>query len=176
MVPGDRRQDAAPFMRVVETMTAGEAPLAVVSGSIEYFNPAARSCCVVAHVAASRINARGGRVHISDYPIERRRTANRVNGSRSNGARAPRASTRTIANYDELKREIERRSVGMNLDDLGRETLHPARCRDMWPQQLGFEPLYEKYGRMRVSSGVYRDVITYADHVRPLAMRLLDRS
>jgi len=170
-------QDVTPFMRVVESITDGATPPAtVVSDSIEYFNPLHDLCCVVAHVATGRINGRGGKpVQHLEYPIEAE--SDRPSGQRLtlDGPALARKHT-AVANYEELKNEIERRSSGMNLDDLGRETLHMARCSEMWPQDLPVEPLYEKYGRMRVSSGVYRDVITYADHVRPLAMRLMDRS
>ena len=165
-------QDTAPFMHVIETV-ADEAPLAVVSDSIEYFNPLHDLCCVVAHVAASRINARGGRVQHLDYPIEAAADREPCERLALDGPALARKHA-AISHYEELQREVERRSAGMNLDDLGHETLHPARCPEMWPQELGFEPLYEKYGRMRVGSGVYRDVITYADHVRPLATQLLE--
>jgi hypothetical protein len=168
-------QDAAPFARVIEAMTAGEAPRAVVSDSIEYFNPLHDLCCVVAHVAVRRINARGGRVQHLDYPIEAAADHEPCERLALDGPALARKHA-AIANYEELQREVERRSAGMNLDDLGHETLHPARCLEMWPEKLDFEPLYEKYGRMRVGTGVYRDVITYADHVRPLAMRLLERA
>ena len=171
-------QDIAPFMGVIEAMTASgtEAPFAVVSDSIEYFNPLHDLCCVVAHIVTKRINAHGGeRVQHLDYPIEA--TSDREPSEQLVlGGPALARKHAAIANYDELKREIERRSAGMNLSDLGRETLHPARCLEMWPKDLGFEPLYEKYGRLRVGSGVYRDVITYSEHVRPLAIQLIDRA
>lgn len=170
-------QDVTPFLRAVEAIVDGASPpAAVVSDSIEYFNPLHDLCCVVAHVATGLINGRGGNpVRHLEYPIEAE--ANRMPEQRlilDGGALARKRAA--IASYEELAREIERRSAGMNLDDLGRETLHAARCDAMWPEDLPVEPLYEKYGRERVSSGVYRDVITYADHVRPLALRLMDRS
>jgi hypothetical protein len=170
-------QDVAPFMRVIEAMTdhGSVTPSAVVSDSIEYFNPLHDLCCVVGHAVTHRINARGGRAQHLDYPIEAK--SDRALGEQLtlDGPALARKHA-AISNYEELQREIERRSAGMNLGDLGHETLHAARCLEMWPQHLGFEPLYEKYGRARVGSGVYRDVITYADHVRPLVMRLLGRS
>jgi hypothetical protein len=150
-------------------------PLILISDSIEYFNPLHDLCCVVAYSATNRINARGGHAQHLDYPIETvsdREPEERLELDAAALARKHGA----IANYDELRREIERRSAGMNLSDLGRETLHPARCLEMWPKDLGFEPLYEKYGRLRVGSGVYRDVITYSEHVRPLAMQLIDQA
>ena len=85
-------------------------------------------CCVVAHIVTKRINAHGGeRVQHLDYPIEA--TSDREPSEQLVlGGPALARKHAAIANYDELKREIERRSAGMNLSDLGRETLHPARC------------------------------------------------
>jgi hypothetical protein len=171
-------QNAAPFIQVVKSIAVSgdEMPQVIVSDSIEYFNPLHDLCCVVAHIAARHTNARAaGRALHLDYPIEAgsdRRPEVLLQLDQAALARKHAA----IANYEELQREVERRSAGMNLADLGHETLHPARCSEMWPENLGFEPLYEKYGRMRVNSGVYRDVITYSGHVRPIAMRLIDQA
>jgi hypothetical protein len=171
-------QDVAPFIQVVKSiaMAGDEMPQVIVSDSIEYFNPLHDLCCVLAHIVACQASARGsGFVQHLDYPIEAssdRRPEMLLQLDQAALAR----KHAVIANYEGLRREVERRGAGMNLEDLGRETLHPARCLEMWPETLPFEPLYEKYGRMRVNSGVYHDVITYSGHVRPIAMRLIDQA
>ena len=45
----------------------------------------------------------------------------------------------------------------------------------MWPATLSTPPFYESYGRARIEAGAYGRLITYADHVRPLAMRIVER-
>lgn len=42
-----------------------------------------------------------------------------------------------------------------------------------WPEALTGEVFYERYGAGRVAEGTYRDLITYRDHVRPLALDML---
>jgi hypothetical protein len=41
-----------------------------------------------------------------------------------------------------------------------------------WPERQECPPEYEAIGRTRAISGLYRQPITYAGHVRPMAIRL----
>lgn len=54
------------------------------------------------------------------------------------------------------------------------ETLH----RDSgygWPDDPGEKPYYEVFGEERVSRGIYSEVITYRQHIQPLARALMAR-
>ena len=42
----------------------------------------------------------------------------------------------------------------------------------VWPWLCPEEPFYEKVGRDRIERGAYAELITYANHVRPLAVML----
>lgn len=41
-----------------------------------------------------------------------------------------------------------------------------------WPVELGFEPYYEEVGRSRTLHGKYESIITYREHVRPIALAI----
>ena len=46
-----------------------------------------------------------------------------------------------------------------------------------WASTTGppeFEPEWERFGRKRVAAGTYDRPITYRDHVRPLALRVVE--
>jgi hypothetical protein len=72
--------------------------------------------------------------------------------------------------YAELKGEVERA--------LTRYGTEPFRTEHLWPVDLddpygGWDPertpFYESYGAERVASGAYDRVVTFREHVRPLA-------
>jgi hypothetical protein len=78
--------------------------------------------------------------------------------------------------YVELRGEIERM--------LARYGVEPFRTEYMWSVDLadpycwdpGRVPYYESYGAERVASGVYQHVVTFKDHVKPLADALFAHS
>ena len=45
--------------------------------------------------------------------------------------------------------------------------------RFSWPPLLDEEPYYERFGRLRLRERRYQKLITYAEHVRPMARRVL---
>lgn len=71
--------------------------------------------------------------------------------------------------YAELKGEVE--------SAVGRFGIEPFRTECLWPVDLsdpyGWDPdripFYESYGAERVASGAYEQVVTFREHVRPLA-------
>ena len=48
-----------------------------------------------------------------------------------------------------------------------------SRTQFDWPED--FRPHWEEFGKGRVDSGRYATRITYRDHVRPLALKILER-
>jgi len=82
-----------------------------------------------------------------------------------------RALTETVP---ELAWEVERRRREQPLAE-GFEVLAPAPLgHPVLPHPSG-EPFYETFGRRRVAAGVYRQLITFKDHMAPLAEALADR-
>ena len=57
---------------------------------------------------------------------------------------------------------------------LGEECVIAAPPPD-WPDTPDPLPHYEQVGRARVASGRYSTIVTYAGHIRPLALRLLQQ-
>ena len=74
-----------------------------------------------------------------------------------------------IASYMPLAAEADRHA---GLSEHASEKLYAFDERDEWPLQLAQEPFYEQFGRRRISDGVYRQLITYHTHVRPMAVAL----
>jgi hypothetical protein len=78
--------------------------------------------------------------------------------------------------YAELRFEVER-----TLERFGSE---PLRTERLWPidlaERYGWDPdrtpFYESYGAERVANGAYREVVTFRDHVKPLADALWSHS
>ena len=58
------------------------------------------------------------------------------------------------------------------IENLAVERLFPVDVRRVWPPLSPEEPFYEKFGRDRIGRGTYAELITYTDHVRPLAVML----
>ena len=57
-----------------------------------------------------------------------------------------------------------------------RERLIPDQPLFAWPATPPCKPHYERFGERRIRDGRYDRLITYARHVRPLALRLLNGS
>ena len=57
-------------------------------------------------------------------------------------------------------------------EHLAVERLFSVDIHRVWPPLSPEEPFYEKFGREMVARGMYTELITYANHVRPLAARL----
>lgn len=75
-----------------------------------------------------------------------------------------------IASYLPLAAEADRHAEALR--SYGCERLYALDTLGEWPLQLVEEPFYEQFGRRRISDGVYRQLITYHAHVRPMAVAL----
>jgi hypothetical protein len=143
----------------------------VVSDAIEHFNPVHDLCSVLASLAARRARARPARY---EFPIERpvdlaalgpgcevcRLTpedlARKVDAAALNGA---------------LQAELDR--VRAEQPGVGAvEVLMPVAADRALLPTPSETPYYEVFGRARVASGRFTELITYAGHVAPLVEAL----
>ena len=67
---------------------------------------------------------------------------------------------------------MERRRLEAR-ENHGVERLFAVDVHRGWSALPPEEPFYEKFGRQMIARGTYADLITYADHVRPLALMLI---
>lgn len=86
---------------------------------------------------------------------------------------------------DDLKRKIEAaenypeiaKDVSIAIEKFGHEPFKRECLRPILNKQTlrnwDIEPMYEMYGRQRVASGKYKEMITFAEHMEPLGRMLL---
>lgn len=70
--------------------------------------------------------------------------------------------------YAELRPEVER-ALRFGTEPFRTEYLYPVDLTDAYGWDSDRIPFYESYGAQRVASGVYDRVVTFRQHVRPIA-------
>jgi len=141
----------------------------VVTDSVEYFNPMHDLCAALAGlVARVVVSATRPEVGLFDYPIEQQSSAVSpeavVIELDRDALERKRAAATSIA---PLAGEVAR-----HLGRAARECLRRVAPDREWPEHALNEPHYERVGRERVTRGDYGRLITYEEHVRPLALSL----
>lgn len=165
---------AAPFLDALASIEAECAACDVatlVCDPVELFNPIHDLANALTHALAARLERRYGRsVGVSIYPIEDasrfRRDARRLPLDTAAAARKRAA----IRRYTPLAHEYPRYE---NLATQDHEILAPDAPAFAWPPVLQEVPYYERFGQARLAERRYDALITYADHVRPLALEIL---
>ena len=142
----------------------------LVCDPIEQFNPMHDLCAILAGSVAHELARTLGReVPVYDYPVEVDWSGQRCDLELT---LAPDALARKIAAADAyypLAAEVEARAGSSSFTV---ERLRRADPSQSWPAQPDREAFYETFGRRRLAEGVYDRLITYAGHVRPIAMAL----
>jgi hypothetical protein len=175
------RRDVDVFAPIVDTAAEAivgcQAPM-VVSDAIEHFNPVHDLCAVIASLACAKVASDHG-LNPGRWwlPIEQRLdyehppaglTVRRLSAAAEERRRA------LTESIPELASEVGRRRREQPRAD-GFEVLAPIpRGHPVLPPPVG-EPFYETFGRSRVADGVYRQLITFEDHMAPLAEALAAR-
>lgn len=144
----------------------------LVSDPVEHFNPIHDLTNVVAHAVAHSTKTRWGEaVSMLTYPIERPEAFDSNPGAALRlGKSAAARKEAAILAYSPLAGEYPRYRELVTRDH---EMLAPDDPGFGWPQTLPEEPYYERFGRQRLREGRYSTLITYAAHVRPLALQML---
>lgn len=171
ILAGDRRLFDLAVAQIAGACRA-EGVTRIVADSLEFFNPMHDLCSCVAQAVAMRLETAGA-VELLTYPIER---PDMLSGEPEDACALDAAALRrkldAAAEYHELTAEVERRRLEA-VDSHALERLFAVDTHRVWPEQPPAEPFYEKFGREMIARGTYSDLITYADHVRPLAAMLL---
>jgi hypothetical protein len=76
---------------------------------------------------------------------------------------------RAAGAYTELKGEVEQALKRFGPEPFRTEHLWPVDLTDRYCWDPARVPFYESYGAQRVASGAYSNVVTFGQHVRPLA-------
>ena len=110
-------------------------------------------------------------VELLDYALEH--PERKIGPARLELSLPPDALERKLAAvgaYPQLIAEVERRDWPTSA--YGWERLYARDADCGWPAEPADEPFYERFGRRRIEEGLYRELITYRAHVRPLAIAL----
>ncbi|MBS7813244.1 hypothetical protein [Roseococcus pinisoli] len=163
--------DAVPFVSALEEITAevrrAGAPSLVVADPVEGYNPMHDLCSALADGVAARLGASVQRRTFDLTETVAPEAAEQEAWALDGAALA--RKRQAVLDYAPLAEEA-RRLLTADPSCLGRERLLP--CRFDWPDELPQPPAYEAFGHARVREGRYSSVVTYRDHVLPIA-RLL---
>jgi hypothetical protein len=170
ILTGDRRLFDAAAAQISELCYA-QGVTQIVADALEFFNPMHDLCsCLAQHVSMQLLGS--GAIELLTYPIERPDLLNAdPNHVYALDDAALRRKLDAAAEYHELTAEVERRRISA-IEHLAVERLFSVDINRVWPRLAPEEPFYEKYGRDKIERGTYAELITYADHVRPLAAML----
>ena len=170
ILAGDRRlfDDAA---AQIADVCGAEGVTQIVADSLEFFNPMHDLCSCLAQNVLMQLHGSAA-IEFLTYPIERPDllSADPQYAYALDDAALHRKLD-AAAEYHELTEEVERRRIAAN-GHLAVERLFAVDLRRAWPADAPEEPFYETFGRNMVERGTYTELITYADHVRPLAAML----
>jgi hypothetical protein len=174
ILEGDHRPFLDALNRVEEECAAAGLRK-LVCDPVELFNPMHDLANALAHALAARLRGRCGEpVEVHTYPIEDSlRFEARASLPLLLDADAVERKRRAMVAYAPLAHEQPRYAHLLTKD-------HELLARDapafLWPATLSETPYYESFGRTRLSEGRYDSLITYADHVRPIAIGLLEEA
>lgn len=172
-------QDADPFLAFAQHALEAMMPISetayvfIVVDAIEYFNPVHDFAAICGFVAGRMIAARGARVSLATYAIEKPNPAEPIMRLSLNEMSLARKLA-SIDSYTELTAEVRRVRQSSGHIDIGTEALYAIDVANAFPARLNETPFYETFGRERMRENKYGQLITYDDHVRPLAMRLIE--
>jgi hypothetical protein len=158
---------------VVEALVARDAGL-VVCDAIEGYNPSHDVCRLLTGAAVHLASRRLGRsIAAFDFPLVARPDACpahlrsgvlRLELDADALARKLQAADR----YPELRAEVTAALEALGEAAFQVESLRPHDADSVAMFDVD-PPFYERHGRQRVAEGVYRDVLTFREHVRPIA-------
>lgn len=146
---------------------------AIVTDSIEYFNPMHDLAAVVGHLVANRISSSQPRPTVLTYPIERP-AEGAVALEIELDAQAMERKFGAARKYSEIQGEVERKIGQSYRGCFDVERLYHQFVAAAYPPVLNEPPYYEIFARQRVQEGRYAKIITYRDHMQPLVRGLLE--
>jgi hypothetical protein len=175
--------DHAAFLRLADDLAgviATNGIDCVVGDAIEGYNPSHDVCRLIVN-AAIRMTSPAGKLPSYDYllvgppaecPEELRASAYTLELSDEQLQRKLEAARC----YPELAGEVDAALARFGLAPFRTECMRPSDPAERYGWDAREVPYYERYGEERVAAGVYRDVIRFGEHIRPLADALWEHS
>jgi hypothetical protein len=169
--------DHARFLALAEELAAAliRDDVAVVAGdAVEGFNPSHDVCRYVVNAAVRIAQAAGRTIDCYAFPLEG--APNFCPESLRGGALLLQLDDETLARkldaaraYAELRSEVEHALRHFGSEPFRSECLWRVDLADPYGWDPDCIPYYESYGAQRVARGAYQQVVTFREHVKPLA-------
>jgi hypothetical protein len=171
ILSGDRRLFDCAAATIAE-MCCTQGVTQIVADPLEFFNPMHDLCSCLAQNVSMRLQRCSRAVELLTYPIERPDLFSAApDHAYALDEAAVGRKLDAAAEYLELTVEVARRRLEA-IENHALERLFVVDTRRVWSRLPPEEPFYEKFGREVIGRGAYADLITYANHVRPLAVML----
>jgi len=157
---------AAALVRENATIVAGDA--------IEGFNPSHDVCRYVINAAVRIASAPGREIACYAFPLDGAPdSCADAQGSRALRVRLDDGmldrKLEAARAYAELRSEVESALQRFGKEPFRSEVLCPVDLADPYGWEPDRIPYYESYGARRVATGAYEHVVTFREHVKPLA-------
>ncbi|PYR76252.1 MAG: hypothetical protein DMF86_12875 [Acidobacteria bacterium] len=152
----------------------------VAGDATEGFNPVHDVCRILIDGAVAMVR-RQTRRQLRNYEFVLDSAPGGAAASPTDGAEVLRldgaALERKIAaalGYPEMRAEVEAAVARFGRQAFAVEVLKPAGVTSPGARFEHEPPTYERHGQMRVNEGLYSEIITYGDHVRPVLRAVED--
>ena len=177
-----RRIDPKPFVKMRDSLVDECLALGIeqiVSDACEYYNPVHDIASYIADGVTRRLRSKSKRsVHRFAIPIAPPDGSKRT--GQTNKKMFPLGQTQedagfklnALAVYEPLANEI-RNAKTQEGEAYLQENLSEHEPIVRPDESLVFEPSYERVGRERIAADIYSDLITYEDHIKPIAKEIL---
>ena len=167
-----------PFFRSLAAQLAeefsDEAVSRVAGDAIEGFNPSHDVCRLLIHAAVLVANSRR-KTPLENFefdlvgPIIRESDRERTDCIRLRLSSEQLAKKIAAAKaYPGVTADVNRQLEKFGEESLQEECLRPSDARDLSRNLFHEKPPYEKFGEERVQAGLYKEVLRYSQHIRPL--------
>jgi hypothetical protein len=170
-------KDHARFIAIAEELAAtlirDEVDM-VAGDAVEGFNPSHDVCRYVINAAVRLARAAGHTIDCYAFALDG--APNLCPESLRDDSFRLELDDRTLARkldaahaYVELRSEVENALRHFGSEPFRSECLWPVELADPYGWDPSCIPYYESYGAQRVAKGTYQHVVTFRDHVKPLA-------
>jgi len=160
----------APFEQAAHAIAAhlSEPSALLVCDAVEHFNPMHDLAAVVGYLSGRLASRRNQHISWATFPIEFARIDTPIADIRLDADAVSRKNL-AIESYPALSAEVRRIRHSSPHIRIDRELLFTLDVPACFPPRLEAEPYYERFARQRG----FVNIITYRDHVLPLARRLI---
>lgn len=172
MLAGDHVRFIALAEELASALVRDRAVL-IAGDAVEGFNPSHDVCRYVINAAVRLASSAGGRIDAYAFALD---------GAPDACSSAPgdplrlHLDDRTLARklqaahaYTQLRSEVESALQRFGRESFRSECLCPVDLTDPYGWDPDHVPYYETYGAQRVATGAYEHVVTFREHVKPLA-------